>query len=113
MIQLMHIIIFFCREILEDSNFQQALQRIIEEPIPYFSQISTHVLERYSNVNSQAPIQSQLCSYYNDKITVSTKRNDSLSTKSKPEEKLDTTEENGIDIDFQSEISNEVLPAMR
>lgn len=28
------------REILDDSNFQKALGRIVEEPIPYFSQFS-------------------------------------------------------------------------
>lgn len=36
---------YLCREILEDSNFQQALHRIIDEPIPYFSQFSTHLTE--------------------------------------------------------------------
>ncbi len=38
-------IYFTFREVLEDSNFQQALCRIVEEPIPYFSQFSTHTIK--------------------------------------------------------------------
>ena len=28
------------RELLEDSDFQSAVQRVVEEPVPYFSQFS-------------------------------------------------------------------------
>ena len=30
-----------CRELLEDSNFHSAVQRVVEEPIPYFTQFSS------------------------------------------------------------------------
>ena len=32
---------FTCRELLEDSNFHSAVQRVVEEPIPYFTQFSS------------------------------------------------------------------------
>lgn len=34
------VIITYCREILDDSNFYEALQQISNEPTPYFSQFS-------------------------------------------------------------------------
>ena len=34
-------ICYTCRELLEDSNFHSAVQRVVEEPIPYFTQFSS------------------------------------------------------------------------
>ena len=30
-----------CRELLEDSNFHSAVQRVVEEPVPYFTQFGS------------------------------------------------------------------------
>lgn len=70
------------REILEDSNFQQALHRIIDEPIPYFSQFSTRFSEDYlrtsKNTHTDGTL-SQQCLHRDDAIpkTFSHRRKDS------------------------------------
>ena len=34
---------YSCRELLEDDNFHSAVKHVVEEPIPYFTQFSSHV----------------------------------------------------------------------
>ena len=42
---------YHCRELLQESDFHKALQRITEESIPFFSQFSTNPTKFYSTNN--------------------------------------------------------------
>jgi hypothetical protein len=42
------------RELLEDDNFHSALKRVVEEPVPYFAQLSSHRPQQSESVQQSA-----------------------------------------------------------
>lgn len=42
------------RELLEDDNFHTALKRVVEEPVPYFAQLSSHQSRQSESVQQSA-----------------------------------------------------------
>ncbi len=42
------------RELLEDDNFHAALKRVVEEPVPYFAQLSSHRPQQSESIQQSA-----------------------------------------------------------
>ena len=40
--------VLWCRELLNDDNFHNAVQRVVDEPVPYFSQLTSHTRQSES-----------------------------------------------------------------
>ena len=45
---------FVCRELLNDDNFHTAVKRVVEEPVPYFSQFTSRARQQSESVEQSA-----------------------------------------------------------